>query len=398
MLVVEETAGCRRQATEPHAKEPVMKEGTRYVGLDVHKAFIQVALLRPGEDSPVEWRVRHEPSKVTGLVRKLERLCPGSVEVCYEAGPCGYPLSRRLNAVERVRCVVIAPSLIPRKPGERIKTDRRDARKLAAYLRSGLLTEVAAPSVDDEARRELCRRRQTVKDDLKAAKQRLLKFLLRQGRVFRGSKTNWTRTHFRWLRAQRFDAGHSPFVFDDLLWAVDSLSQRLGLVEERIAEAAQQEAVREAVELLQCFKGIRLVTAMSLVTELYSFERFTSPRGLMAFLGLTPSEHSSSGEARRGGITKAGNGRLRKLMVESSHSAVRSSHTGYPLKARRQGQPPWAVAIAEKAQRRLRARYVRLTMKGKHHNKAVIAVAREFVGFIWAMLAEHQLRSTEAHA
>jgi len=150
--------------------------------------------------------------------------------------------------------------------------------------------------------------------------------------------------------------------------------------------------------VLQCFKGIRLVTAMSLVSELYSFERFATPRGLMAFLGMTPSEHSSSGEARRGGITKAGNGRLRKLMVESAQNCVRSSHTGREVKARREGQPPWAVGIAEKAQRRLYARFVRLTRTGKPHNKAIVAVARELVGFVWAMLAEQHARSTEVHA
>lgn len=372
---------------------------TTFVGLDVHKSFIQVAAWLPGSQQPLEWRVPNETVKVNGLCRKLRRVAPGRVELCYEAGPCGYQLSRQLNAVESFHCIVIAPSLIPRKPGERVKTDRRDARKLATFLRSGdLLTEVKAPSPEDEARRELCRLRGTLKEDQKAAKHRVSKFLLRQGRHFNGSKTNWTTIHFEWLRAQRFENEHLQFTFDSLFWSLESLTQRLQLVEQRLEEAAKDEAVREAVEILLCFKGIRLVTAMSLVTELYSFERFTTPRGLMALLGMTPSEHSSAGNPHRGGIPKAGNGRLRKLMVESTHSCIRSSHTGYALAARRMGQPPWAVAIAEKAQVRLRARYVRLTMKGKHHNKAIMAVARELVGFIWAALTEHRARKLEAHA
>jgi len=375
-----------------------MRNAISFVGLDVHKVFIQAAVLLPDREAPLELRVPNEPSKVGSFIRKLERLCPDRVELCYEAGPCGYQLSRRLNGVERFDCIVIAPSLIPRKPGDRIKTDRRDARKLAEYLRSGLLTEVRPPSPADEARRDLCRWRGAAKEDLKAAKHRLSKFLLRQDRHFQGSKTNWTRTHFKWLRMQRFDDGHAQFVFDGMLAAVDSLAQRVGLIEQRIEDAAQEAPVREAVAVLQCFKGIRLVTAMSLVSELYSFERFATPRGLMAFLGMTPSEHSSSGEARRGGITKAGNGRLRKLMVESAQNCVRSSHTGREVKARREGQPPWAVGIAEKAQRRLYARFVRLTRTGKPHNKAIVAVARELVGFVWAMLAEQHARSTEVHA
>lgn len=375
-----------------------MKEGISYVGLDVHKAFIQVALLLPNRDEPQQWRVPNEASKVSGFIRKLKRSCPGPVELCYEAGPCGYPLSRRLNSVARFRCQVIAPSLIPKKPGERVKTDRRDARKLADFLRSGLLTEVQAPSPEDEARRDVCRRRSAVQTDLKAAKHRLSQLMLRAGRVFRGTKTNWTEKHFQWLRAQRFEDANAQFVFDDTLWAVDSLRQRLALLDARIAEIATADAIATPVALLQCFKGVAVVTAVSVATELYDFERFTSPRGLPAFVGLVPSEYSSGGKANRGGITKAGNGRLRRLLVEAAHNCVRSAHTGRALAKRREGQPPWAVALAEKAQLRARKRYLRLTARGKLHNVAVVAVAREMVGFIWAMLMEHHLREQGVHA
>lgn len=375
-----------------------MKKIISHVGLDVHKSFIQVALLQPGCDEPVEWRLNNEPRKVAGLIRKLQKLCDGEVQLCYEAGPCGYALSRQLNAVKGFSCMVIAPSLIPRKPGERIKTDRRDATKLAEYLRAGLLTEVRPPTVEDEARRELSRARAAAKDDEKTAKHRLSKFLLRQGRVFRGGKSSWTGLHFAWLEKQRFEQPGLQTTFETLLWALEQAQLRVAKVEAAIEEASQDRAVAEPIALLQCFKGVAGVTAFSLATELYSFERFTTPTGLMAFLGMTPSEYSTGGNPNRGGITKAGNGRLRRLMVEAARNAVRSPYTGNRLKKRREGKPSWALAIADRAQRRLRSRYLRLVKKGKEENKAIMAVAREFIGFIWAMLAEHRTRQLEANA
>lgn len=375
-----------------------MKDGSSFVGLDVHKAFIQVAVLRRHETAPLVWRIPNEPAKVSGLVRKLRRSCPGPLELCYEAGPCGFGLARQLNAMDGLRCVVIAPSLIPRKPGERIKTDRRDAIKLASLHRAGLLTDVQPPSPGQEALRDLSRRRASIRDDLKSAKQQLGKFLLRNQRTFTGTKQNWTTAHFSWLQVQRFEEPTHQFVFDDMLDTVQELKSRLGRVEQHMQDVSQEEPLKAPVALLQCFKGFKLVSAMSVATELYCFERFQSPRGLMAFVGLVPSEHSSGGQAKRGGITKSGNGRLRMLLIEAAQNCVRSSRTGIPLRKRRQGQPQWAVQIAERAQRRLFARYRRLTMRGKHHNTAVTAVARELLGFIWAMLTEHRLRSAGAYA
>jgi len=375
-----------------------MNKGISYVGLDVHKNFIQVALIAAGSDDLLEWRTPSTSSKVAAMIRKLRKLGGERVEICYEAGPTGYGLARKLNEVEVFGCRVIAPSLIPKKPGERVKTDRRDAVKLATYLKSGLLTEVQPPTPEEEARRDLCRARMAAKDDEKSAKHRLSKFLLRQGRTYGETKKNWTNTHLVWLERQKFDLAHLQVVFDSYLRAVNQAGERVAELDRALEAAAEDEAIREPVALLQCFKGVRITTAMCLVTELYDIERFSSPRGLMSFIGLTASEHSTGGHAKRGGITKAGNSRLRRILTEVAWNQIRSNKTGYALRRRRQGQPGWAVDIADRAQHRLYGRYWRLVSKGKHKNTAATAVAREFAGFVWAMLMNHKLQLQEAHA
>ncbi len=354
-------------------------------------------MLQPGQQQPLEWRVPNTEAKVSGLIRKLRGLWSGQVLLCYEAGPTGYVLQRRLNAVEGFRCRMIAPSLIPRKPGERVKTDRRDARKLAELLRAGLLTEVAAPSPEDEARRELCRARGSAKQDEKRAKQRLSKFLLRHGRTFTGGKVLWTDKHLAWLDRQRFVHAHLKLAFDSLVRALGQARDRVRELEAAIEVAAQQEPVKVPVALLRCFKGIDTTTAMGIVTELHGFERFHSPRALMSYLGMTPSEHSSGGSSSKGGITKSGNSRLRRLFTEAAWNYTRSCTTGRALRRRRAGQPGWAIDVADKAQSRLHRRYWRLTRSGKHQNKAVMAIARELVGFVWVVLAKHSAELQGVH-
>lgn len=369
-----------------------------FVGLDVHKSFIQVAVHDPQVGKFAEWREGHSEAGISRLIRGLQREFAGRpVQVCYEAGPTGYDLSRRLNSESGMICSVIAPSLIPRKPGERVKTDKRDARKLAELLGAGLLTEVHEPSPEDEARRELSRARSAAQDDVKRAKQRLGKFLLRQSVRYPG-KSPWTKKHLAWLEQQRFELKHLQTTFDGLLRALIQSQDRVRELNEALEEAAQEEAVAAQVSLLKCFKGIETVTAMAVVTELYDFERFESPRALMAFLGMTPSEYSTGGRANRGGITKAGNSRLRKLLVEAAWNYTRSNRTGVRLRRRRADQPGWGIDHAEKAQKRLHSRYWTLVGKGKHPNKALMAVARELAGFIWVALAEQQQRAQEAHA
>ena len=366
-----------------------------YVGLDVHKDFIQVAIIEPDTVTTADWgKVSNTEPQVEKLIRRLKKTA-NSVRVCYEAGPTGFGLARRLGDEPGFECTVVAPSLIPKKPGSRVKTDRRDAKMLAEFLRAGLLTPVQPPSEEDEARRELCRARDAAKTDEKTAKHRLSKFLLRQGRVFREGKVLWTDKHMLWLERQRFDILYMQTTFDAFLRALEQARARVRELDEAIARAAQDEAVKEPVALLRCLKGVELTTAMGIATELYAVERFESPRGLASFVGLTPSEHSTGGKPNRGGITKAGNGRLRRLFVEAAWNYTRGNKTGRVLRKRREGQPAWAIDIAENAQHRLHRRYWRLVAQGKAPNKALIAVARELTGFVWAILVGHNLKLGE---
>jgi transposase len=362
-----------------------MEKGITFVGMDAHKEWIKLAVLLAGQTKPVEWQVANEKAAVRRMLRKVQRLSPGNeVRFCYEAGPCGYALQRWIQEAGSV-CVVVAPSLIPRKPGDRIKTDRRDARKLAEMYRAGLLTEVHAPTPADEAARDLCRAREAAQEDLMRCRHRLSKMLLRRGWSWNGTKRAWSQGHRLWLRSLRLEHQADQLVLEDYLLAIEQLEQRLPWLEQRIEELSQQPAYAEAVAALRCFRGIDTITAMGLVTELHDFMRFNSPRGLMAFLGLVPSEHSSGESERRGGITKAGNRHARRLLIEAAWH-YRHRPNAANLKRRREGQPPHVVALADKAMLRLHRRFNRMLEKGKPRPKIVVAVARELTGFIWAAL------------
>jgi transposase len=362
-----------------------VNQGITFVGLDAHKKSISVSMLLPGQEKPVEWQVVNEPAAVKRMVRKIEREAPGEVRSCYEAGPCGYALQRQITDAGEMSCMVVAPSLIPKKPGERIKTDRRDARKLAELFRAGLLTEVQPPSEAEEAARDLCRAREVAREDLHRCRHRLSKMLLRRGIVFSAGKRNWSQAHQRWLKGLRFDNAMDQAVFDDYLLAIEQMETRHDGLAERIEQLSMQAPYAEPVGALRCFRGIDTITAMTIVTELHGFIRFTSPRGLMAYLGLVPSEHSSSDSTRRGSITKTGNGHVRRVLIEASWHYRHRPSTG-ALKKRRKNQPAAVIAIADRAMQRLHQRYQRMTAKGKPAPKAVVAVARELVGFIWAAI------------
>jgi len=370
-------------------REPVVKNAITWVGLDAHKKFIQIAMRLPGTEDLVEWRIPNTAKDVQKLGRKLLKRAPGPIKSAYEAGPCGFVLQRQLEAMgERIACDVIAPSLIPRKPGERVKTDRRDARKLCELLQAGLLTEVHAPTEAQETVRDLCRCREAAKTDLHRAHHRLGKLLLRRGYRYTQGRA-WTQRHRVWLRSLKFDDPVEQFVFDDYLLAIEQLEARIQNIEVRMQEVADQDPYREPVAALCCFRGIALVTALTIVAELHDIRRFDHPRQLMSFLGLTPSEHSSSGVAKRGSITKAGNSRVRRLLIESSWHYRHRPAVGAKLAKRREGQPTKVIAIADRAQQRLHRRYWRLTEGSKKPaNKAVVAVARELAGFVWAALRE----------
>jgi transposase len=289
-----------------------MGKDTTYVGLDAHKVAIRVAALLPGETRPIEWQVANEKAAVLKMWRKLQRLAPGEIRLCYEAGPCGYALQRWLKEGGAM-CVLVAPSLIPRKPGERIKTDRRDALKLAELLRAGLLTEVHPPSEDDEAARDLCRARDDAQQDLVRSRHRLAKLLLRRGHVWGRGRKAWTQVYDRWLLSLRFERPADQAVFDNYLLAIGQAEERLRDLDARIKALSLESPYAESVAALRCFRGIDTISAMTIVTELHGFMRFTSPRGLMAFLGLVPSEHSSGDQRHQGAITKAGNAHVRRI-------------------------------------------------------------------------------------
>lgn len=368
-----------------------MSEVTTFVGMDVHKDSIQVALLPRDGGAPVEWTLRNDDKAARRLAKRFAKeSADGPMVSCYEAGPTGYTLQRELHAAG-IHCRLIAPSLIPVKPGERIKTDRRDARKLAELLRAGVLTEVHPPSPAEESVRDLCRSREDAKEDQTRCRHRLQKFLLRRGRVYRDGK-NWTRQYHEWLRTLRWDRTADQVVFDDYLLALEHVGERLRSLEAALASIAQQAPYAEPVAHLRCFRGIDTVTAMTLIAELHGFMRFHEPRQLMAYLGLVPSEHSSGTPAaprRRGSITKTGNGHVRRVLVEAAKHYRHKPHVGMTLRKRREGQPGGVIAIADKAQQRLHRRYWQLSNQGKPHNKATVAVARELVGFVWVILYGH---------
>ncbi len=364
-----------------------MAKGITWIGMDAHKKFISVAMLLPRRKTTEEWKVNNEPKALKRLVRKLEREAPGEIRCCYEAGVCGFALQRTLQALSKGRlvCEVIAPALVPRKAGERIKTDRRDARKLAELFRACLLTEVHPPQADDEAVRDLCRCREDAQEDLMRARHRLSKWLLRRGLSFTGTK-NWSLAHRHWLKGLSFEHEADAATFHDYLRSMEQIEERLKDLMENIERMAVTESYAEAVGLLRCFRGIDTLTAMTIVAELHDFGRFESPRALMSYLGLVPGEHSSGGKSRRGPITKTGNRHVRRIVVEASKHYRKKPTVGPRLKKRRTGQPADVVRHADKAQSRLHRKYWRLVHGNKNVNKATIAVARELVGFLWAVL------------
>ncbi len=360
-----------------------MEKGITFVGLDAHKVAINVAMLLP-EKTPVVLECPTERAAVRRMVRRIQKEAPGEVRMCYEAGPCGYALQRWIKD-SGAGCVVVAPSLIPRKPGDRIKTDRRDARKLAELFRAGLLTEVHPPTEEDEAVRDLCRGREDAHEDMVRARHRVSKFVLRRGWAWQGGKRAWSQGHRLWLRSLRCEHREDQVVLDDYLLALEQVEARLKALDDQIEQVSLEELFAPVVRRLRAFRGIDTLTAMTLIAELHDFMRFDSARGLMAFLGLVPSEHSSGGKEQRGQITKAGNGHVRRMLIEAAwHYRHRPSVVS--LKKRREGVPTEVVALADKAMTRLHRRFNRFLERGKARPKVVVAIARELTGFVWAAM------------
>jgi len=366
-----------------------MEKGITWVGIDAHKKTLAVAVMSDAHALD-EFTIDNDERSIRKLVRRLEREARGGeIRVCYEAGTCGYALQRRLEVAGRVVCDVIAPSLIPRKPGERIKTDKRDARKLAELYRAGVLTTVSPPTPEQEAIRDLCRCRETVRADLGRCRHRLVKLLVRRGYVFRSTSRLWSEAHRRWLAAIKFESVVDQVVVAEYTLAIEQAERRLRALDAELEKAAQLPLYREHVAWLRCFRGVDTIVAMIFVAELHGVDRFESPRALAAYLGLVPSLYASGESATRGGITKTGNGHIRRALIQTAwHYRHHRAVVGPKLRARRQGQPERVVTIADEAQRRLTVRYRRLSERGKMPTKVVVAVARELVGFMWAALHE----------
>lgn len=359
-----------------------MNDSITWVGMDVHKDSLVVAAVN-GASGHVDWRCEY-PNTDKGLRRLAAQLKRSASPRCvYEAGPCGYPIRRFLQS-QGIACDVVAPSSIPRRPGDRVKTDRRDAEKLARMHRMGEMTTVHVPTPSQEALRDLVRTREDALEDLLRRRHRLSRFLLRHGRRYDGR--SWTQAHWAWLRSQRFGDGNLETVFVEYLLAVDQEVERMRRLDQRIEEESLAPEIAPVVSRLKALRGIQTLTAMTLLTEMIDLRRFAHPRELMAFVGLVPRERSSGGRERRGGITKCGNAHVRRVLLEAAwHYRHPCRGAGKAILRRRKDQPPDVVEVARKADLRLHKKYYRLVLKGKRTPVAATAVARELAGFVWAI-------------
>jgi transposase len=355
------------------------------VGLDVHAGSVRVAAVR-GDELLEERTVAYDLEAVARLLRRW----PG-VRCCYEAGPTGFDLYRYL--VERgIVCEVVAPGLVPERPGDRVKTDSRDARKLARLYAGGLLEPIYVPSPELEAVRDLIRAREDARLERMAARHRLSKLLLRNGRRLPGK--SWGVTRRRWLGEQRFEFGALQLAYDDYLHALDLVDARIAALEREIATLAEQGPCAELVARLRCLRGVETLTALGIAAEIGDFARFASAEEFMSFVGLVPAERSSGARRRQGAITKVGNAHVRRLLVEAAWHARRRPTVGPELQRRQRGQNTVVLERSWRCQQRLYQRWSRMGARGKLPQKTVVACARELAGFVWAIATEQPLRSS----
>ena len=363
-----------------------MKKATRFVGLDVHAETIAVSVAESGRDGEVRSLgiIPNRLESVRKLVHKLGG--PKGLRVCYEAGPTGYALYWQLSKLG-VECEVIAPSLIPTKAGDRVKTDRRDAVKLARCFRAGELTSVWVPSQEHEALRDVVRAREAAKKDELRARHRLAKFLLRAGRRPETEMKAWGAEHLRWLRTVKFDHVAQQATMVDYLAEIDHAAARIERLEKAIDEAILQAppTMRAVIDALQALRGLAKLSATTIAVEIGCFTRFESAKKLMAYVGTTPSEYSTGGSRRQGAITKTGNAHVRRVLYEVAWAYRHRPGLGVALKRRQRNVPLDIVEVAWKAQHRLHRRYTALTARGKPHCKVITAVGRELLGFVWAI-------------
>ena len=364
-----------------------MNEFSKYVGLDTHKDTIAVAVSDAFGGKPRYYgEIANTPDAITKLVKKLSP--DGEViSFCYEAGPCGYGIYRQISSMGH-DCAVVAPSLIPTRPGDRVKTDRRDSESLSRFHRSGELTPVWVPDQEQEAIRDLTRAREDMKAMERQARQRLNAFLLRHGKIYDSGKSKWTQAHFRWLERVKFEVPIQQIVFEEYVDAIKQAQQRVLGLEDEMLKVMPGWSLAPVVEALMALRGVKLITAMTVMAELGDITRFDSPRQLMAYLGLVPSEYSSGKSKRRGGITKTGNGHVRRVLTESAWCYRFQARKTAHLQRRAEKTSEEVQAIAWKAQKRLCGRYQHLLDRGKLKVQVCTAIARELAGFIWAIACE----------
>jgi transposase len=362
-------------------KESAMSELTTFVGLDVHKESIVVAVAFESGDAIDGGTIRNRPEEIARLVQKWGT---EGTSYVYEAGPCGYALYRELRKLG-ASCVVAAPSKMERAPGDRVKTDKRDAKKLARQLRSGTIPAVWVPEPEDEALRDLTRTRQTAQEHLQRTKNRLTKLLLRLDmRPGEGIKV-WTKAYWKWLKELQLPYPAQQVVFEEGLLAIEEAEARVERLTKHVEEAAQAAPWAKVIGSLMTMRGIGILTATTLVAELGDISRFESPRKLMSYTGLTPTEDSSGGRVQRGHISHIGNSHVRYVLGEMTWHHARPLKVGKKLQRQRKGQPQEIVELAVRADSRLNRRYLRLVHRGKSAQAAATAVARESLGFIWAI-------------
>jgi transposase len=360
-------------------------ENVRFVGLDVHADSIAIAVAEPGREAPA--LLAKIPNDTAALLRKLRRL--GSVKCCYEAGPTGFGLHRALAAAG-IECIVVAPSLVPSSSGDRVKTDHRDAVRLARFLRSGDLTEVHVPEPATEAMRDLERARDDAKNAERVARQQLNKFLLRHGLRYERRK-RWSQLHLTWIRAQHFPHEAQQRVLEDHLRTVEEATERVARLTKSIVELVESWSLRPLVVGLQALRGVSVIAAVTLAAEIADFARFASAPQFMSFTGLVPSEHSSGEDRRQGRITRCGNTHVRRVLVEAAWAYRFRPRMSPAIQSRAAKVSDEVRRIAWRAQNRLCGRYRTLMAAGKPKNKVIVGVARELAGFVWAVAREPNL-------
>ncbi len=360
-----------------------------FIGMDTHKEFTEVAYSLDGRENDIihSGRIQSTKQGLLKLARQLQAKFPhATLHFLYEAGPCGYWMYRLLTQ-RGFCCFIVAPSLIPKKPGKRIKTDKRDAQDLARLLKNNDITPIYVPEPEDEAIRDLSRARETAMKDLNDARLQLKALLLRNNIRYSGNP-NWSLKHLRWLTEIILPHPCQQIVLQEMIQTITERMKRLTRLDNELTHHVKQWRYYPVVQAVQAMRGVKLIVATGVIAELGDLTRFDHPRKLMSYLGLTPSESSSGANRRLGSITKCGNSRARRLLIEGAHSYRYTARVSTELQVRQEGLPKVIIDIAWEAQLRLCKRYQRLMKRGKHYNVVITAIAREMIAYIWAIARE----------